>query len=420
MEKEALIQVVHFWHRVANEGTLFHRNLIDNMNLKGRTIIDVVGPRQSGKSSILKLLVRKLDGWLYINFEDPFFIQNNQATVLAELIDIYLEYFQPKLEYLFLDEIQNIENWEKAVRRLHEGNRYKIFLTGSSSKLMSRELSTLITGRHYSYELMPLNFKEFLLFKGLKINSFKEFALQKTKINRYFDRYLKLGGFPKIVLENNEELLKQYYLDILERDIIKRYDIRQKDILEKLGVFLLSHSAKMSSLTALGKTFAVSFEMIANYMDYFREAFLLFELPQFSFSLKTQQKALKKVYASDTGLANAVSFRFSEDKGRMLETCIFLHLRQQPAKIYYYKTRGGLEVDFLVKRGGKSELIQVCHDFIERETKQREIKALIEAMTELRLSTGQIVTKTVKDTIRIGKNTIHVLPASERLLDFAG
>lgn len=424
MEKEPLIKVIDFWQRTAKEGMLFPRALTEKIDLKSREITDITGPRRSGKSCTMKLLLQKLkDGssWLYINFEDPFFVENNQPQIIEQLIEVCREYFCPALKYLFFDEIQNIEKWEKAVRKLHEEAHYAIFITGSSSKLLSGELSSLITGRHLSYELMPLTFEEYLTFNNIKVGGKKDFILKKTKIAKKFDNYLKLGGFPKIVLEKNEELLKQYYSDILEKDIIKRYDIRHKSVLEKMGIYLLSNSAKVLSISSLARTFNISFEVAATYLDYFKEAFLVFDVPQFSYSLKTQQKALKKIYAVDAGLANAVSFRFSGDRGRILENAVFLQLKSAIGgrkELYYYKTKNNLEVDFLVKEKDpkKTQLIQVCADFRNEKTRQREIRSLIEAMDELKLSMGLILTEAVGDVVKIKNKTIHVFPASEWFL----
>lgn len=419
MNNKELIKTIDFWRKSAEEGDLFRRILTDKINIKSNEIVDIVGPRRSGKSSVLKLLIKNLekDSWLYINFEDPVFIENNDPKIIEELIEAYEQYYNPSLKYLFFDEVQNIKYWEKAVRKLRDGAKYKIFITGSSSKLLSRELSSLITGRHLSYELAPLNFKEYLFFKNISVENLKEIVLQEAKIFKYFEKYLKMGGFPKIVLDEDMELLKQYYPDILEKDIIKRHNIRQKDIVEKTGVFLLSNASKILSITSLEKTFNVSFEAASNYFNYFKEAFLVFEVSQFSYSLKTQQKALKKVYAVDTGLANAVSFRFSEDYGRILENSVFLHLNQLAPEVYYYKTKSNLEVDFLVRYSNqKMDLIQVCADISDEKTKKRELKALVDAMTELDISSSVVLTASEKDVIKVDNRKIIIMPAYEWML----
>lgn len=422
MNTEYLIKVIDFWNQSVNRDDFYPRELISKIDTRSKEVVDIVGPRRSGKSTLLKLIIRnRLDSedFLYINFEDPFFIQNREAQVIEALIDTYTEYFEKTLAWVFFDEIQNIENWEKSIRKLRDGTGYKIFLSGSSSKLFSRELSSLLTGRHLSYELLPLNFREYLVFQDFEISDKKTFVLHKTAIEKEFKKYLKTGGFPEIAITKNEELLKQYYHDILDRDIIRRHEIRQKDVLEKMASFLMSNSAKLYSIASLKKTWNISYDLASAYLEYFKEAFLFYELPQFSWSLKSQSKTLKKIYALDTGLANMVSFRFSDDLGRMLENCVFLHLKQMHEEVYYFKTRNHLEVDFLVKSGQSvSELIQVCADMADEKTKAREIKALSEAMEELDLQESTILTATEHDEIKSGGKTIRVMPVYEWVFGF--
>ena len=227
---------------------------------------------------------------------------------------------------------------------------------------------------------------------------------------------MKIGGFPKIAVSKDEELLKQYYLDILEKDIIKRHDVRNKAALEKLGIYLLTNSSKTLSVSSLAESLDLSKEIAAEYISYFKEAFLIFDLPQFSYSLKTQQKALKKIYSADTGLSNVVSFRFSEDYGRFLENAVFLHLRKQKGELFYYKTKNNFEVDFLLKKKGMFFLFQVSKNIENDLTKKREIRALLAAMGELKIEKGFIITKSMADTIKIDNKTIEILPAYRWLL----
>jgi len=422
MNTEYLIKVIDFWNLSVKRNDFYPRELISKIDTRSKEVVDIVGPRRSGKSTLLKLIIRNIlqsKDFLYINFEDPFFIQNREAQVIEALLDTYTEYFEKNLRFVFFDEIQNIENWENSIRKLRDGTNYKIFLSGSSSKLFSRELSSLLTGRHLSYELLPLNFREYLVFQDLEISDKKTFVLHKTAIEKEFKQYLKTGGFPEIAITKNEELLKQYYHDILDRDIIRRHEIRQKDILEEMASFLISNSAKLYSIASLKKTWNISYDLASAYLEYFKEAFLFYELPQFSWSLKSQSKTLKKIYALDTGLANTVSFRFSHDLGGMLENCVFLHLKQMYDEVYYFKTRNHREVDFLVKSGQKvSNLIQVCADMTDDKTKVREVRALSEAMEELELQESTILTASEHDEIKSEGKTIRVMPVYEWVFGF--
>lgn len=415
IDTQQLIKVIGFWHEVTKEEALHDRETSNNIDCDNKEVVDIIGVRRCGKSSILKLIIRRLnlkDNFLYINFEDPFFLDNNEALVIDELVDVYKEYFNKNLKYLFFDEIQVIPSWEKAVRRLRDSGKFKIFVTGSSSKLLSGELASLLTGRHLSYKLMPLSFEEYLKFKGIELKDKKDIILKEKALLKKFADYLKTGGFPEIAINSDQELLKQYFFDIVQRDIVMRHSVREAGILEKMAVFLMSNASNIVSIESLKKTFGLSYETVSSYLDYFKESFLFFEVPQFAYSLKKQQKALKKYYAVDCGLANAASIRFSEDKGKMLENCVYLHLLQNYKEIYYYKTGNNLKVDFLVKaKFSDRSLIQVSWSLKDTATREREIRALVVAFDELKLKKGLILTYDEEDEIKIDGKTITVTPA---------
>jgi len=413
IDKNQLVKVIDFWQKNISTAKLYNRDILNKIALNSKEIIDLTGVRRSGKSSIFKLIIQQLNlknNFLYINFEDPFFIAYNDPNIIDEIIAIFKEYFNSKLDYLFFDEIQEIEYWEKAVRKLRDAENYKIFITGSSSKLLSGEIASLITGRHISYNIYPLNFEEFLNFNNLEINTKKDVLLKDKKILKLFDEYIKIGGFPEAVLTKSYELLKNYFYDILQKDIVMRYNIREKDILEKMAVYILSNSGKIISVETLKTLFNISFNLVSSYLTYFKEAFLIFEVSQFSYSLKKQHKALKKMFSIDTGLSNAVSFKFSEDKGRALENIVFLELKNRGLDIYYYKTKNNLEVDFFITEKTKPKQIQVSWTLEYKKTKDREIKALLNAMSEINLNEGLIITYNEEDFIEINNKTITIKP----------
>jgi len=417
---QQLVKIIDFWKKSVEKDELYDRLILEKIDHKSKEIVDLVGPRRSGKSSILKLIIRRLklsDNFLYINFEDPFFVTHNNPQIIEEMVAVFREYFNPRLDYLFFDEIQEINQWEKAIRKLRDGEKVKIFITGSSSKLLSGEISSLITGRHLSYNISPLSFSEFLVFRKIKIRAKKDIILKERNTLRMFGEYLKIGGFPEAALTADVELLKNYFYDILQKDIVMRHNIREKEVLEKMAVYLLSNSGKITSMESLKAAFNISFFAAQTYLKYFKESFLVFELPQFSYSLKKQSKALKKIYAVDIGLANAVSFKFSEDKGRMLENAVFLELKNKKGELYYYKTKNNLEVDFLVKEKTKvKKLIQVCWTLEDKKTKEREIKSLMVAMDELKLKNGFILTYNEEDEIKVNKKMINIVPCWKWLL----
>lgn len=424
VNKEKLVKIIDFWQKSVENDDLFRREIIGTINLTGKEIVDIIGPRRGGKSSILKLVIKRLNlagDYLFVNFEDPYFVENNGPEIIEELLEVYQEYFGKDLKYLFFDEIQSIDDWEKAVRKLRDGAKYKIFITGSSSKLLSKEISTLITGRHLSYRALPLDFKEYLYFNKIGIDSKKEMILKENLLKRKFEEHLAIGGFPEVVLTGNRELLKNYFYDFIQKDVAVRHEVRDRGALEKMAIFLISNSAKIYSIESIKKFFGFSFESARDYLDYLVEAFLLFELKQFSFSLKKQSKAQKKIFTVDTGLANAVSFRFSEDKGRILENAVFLELLRRNNEVYYYKTENNLEVDFLIKDGAKiKELIQVCFDLSDNETRNQKLKALKQAMAELKLKEATLITMDQKETIALDNQKINIVPAWRWMLERAG
>lgn len=418
-ESQQLVKIIDFWKKTVAEDDLVYRPAADIIDIGGKEIVDITGVRRSGKSSILKLLIKKLNlsDFLFINFEDPYFVTHNQAEVIEELVAVYQEYFSRKLKYVFFDEVHVVDHWERAVRKLRDSGKFKIFVTGSSAKLLETELATLLTGRHISYRIEPLSFAEYLTFKGIELKEKKDLILNEKLLQKSFDGYLAMGGFPEIVKTGNLALLKQYYFDILQKDIVMRHQVRQKEVLEKMGVFLISNAAKTVSMESLKRIFGLSFEAVSDYFDYFKEAFLIIEVRQFSYSIKTQQKSVRKIYAVDGGLANAVSFRFSEDKGRMLEQCVFLELRRRGHEVHYYKTGNNKEVDFLVKpKTGKKTLIQVSWDILDENTRKREVDGLRQAMEEAGVTRGLILTYNNEQNIRSKGRSIKIMPVYKWLL----
>ncbi len=420
METEKIIKVIDFWNEFSRSGNLKDRSVLDNINFKTKEITDIIGPRRCGKSSILKLVIKKLNlknNYIFMNFEDPFFIENKKPLIIEELISVFQQYFNRQLDYLFFDEIQQIDQWEKAIRKLRDLGSYKIFITGSNSGLMESDLSTLLTGRHLSYKIFPLDFKEYLNFKNIRITGNKDLILNKQKILKQFDNFMQTGGFPEIVLTENMELARTYFYDILQKDIIRKYDIRQKLILERIALYMISNSSKIISIESLKNAYDISYELANSYLEYIKSAFLIFDISQFGYSVKKQQKSMKKYYSIDTGMLNAVSYSFSEDRGRILENMVCLALKNSKKQFYYYKTQNNTEIDFVVSENLKiTELIQVCWDLSDLKTREREIKSLVYAMKELKLSNSKIITYEQEDEIKIDDKIIHVIPAYKWLL----
>jgi predicted AAA+ superfamily ATPase len=378
----------------------------------------ISGLRRSGKSTLLSQIIHSYEKKpvYYFNFEDERLFGMSPDD-LNGLYEIFLQLYGEGGVFFF-DEIQNIEGWEVFVRRMHDKG-FKLFITGSNASLLSREIGSRLTGRYLPVELYPFSFKEFLLFKGATPEK-SDFYLTKerARLKRFFDDYLKEGGLPEFLKYGDKDILKALYDDILYRDIIARYDIKEIKVLRDLSLYLLSHTGTPFSYNGLKKMFDVgSMNTIKNYIDYLENTYLLFTLAPFYFSLKKQIVAQKKVYAIDSGIINFVSFKFSEQRGRILENLVFVELKRRGEEVYFYKTQKDTEVDFLIKKGLKpAGLIQVTQHLENKETKDRETRALFTAMEELHLSEALILSEEGQGELREGSKTIQMMPIYQWLL----
>ncbi|MEA1936532.1 MAG: ATP-binding protein, partial [Patescibacteria group bacterium] len=315
-----------------------------------------------------------------------------ELKLLIKIFDAYLEFYNPKGKiYLFLDEVQLVKNWEKFVVSLYDRKaNIKIFVTGSSSKLLQSEISTLLSGRYISKTVYPLSFREFLDFKKIEYKP----LLKTPKLYNQLREYLEFGGFPKIVLEKNKHnkriLLAEYFNSIVERDIILRHQIKNiKDVREIIS-FVFANVSKQTSTYKLEKNFDISSQNIRRYFEYFDEAFLLQFVSFFSYSVKKQIYNPQKIFAIDTGLRNAVSFKFSEDIGKLLENTVFMEFLRKKEQPYYWEN--GTEIDFLTRKGYQvSELFNVCYSLEDKQTLNREIKSLEKGMAEFKKSKAVLI-----------------------------
>lgn len=426
-EDMKIFEILAKWNAWDKElgDTGFFRSITNKImdHIKGPEAIAFKGVRRSGKSTIMLQIIKELlskgvkpTDIIYINFEEPFFIENKKNNILEKIYNIYREQINPdRFPYIFLDEIQEISNWEKWVRAKIDLKEAKIFITGSSSKLLSAELSTLLTGRNISFTVQPLSFKEFLEFKGVKISKHKTWLVNnKAIIKNLLKEYMKFGGFPEAVLRKNsnakEILLKQYFEDILYKDIVARHQIRDVETLKNIAYFYLTNMANLVSYNKIKNILDVPMDVVRSYSSYLYESFLVKDVLKHSFKVKEQLRNPKKIYAIDTGLRNVVSYRFSEDFGRIAENIVFTALAGKGSEIYYYKNLG--EIDFVAKRGAQiEELVQVSMINAEdKKTAQREIRALEDGMTNLKVNKGTIITGDWEESIRISKGIISAVP----------
>jgi predicted AAA+ superfamily ATPase len=360
-------------------------------NLKNDFIILISGIRRSGKSTILDILKKDYKNYNYLNFDDERLI-NFEVSDFEKLEDCFLELYGEN-NIFFFDEIQNIKNWERFVRRLHNSKK-KIIITGSNSNLLSKEMGTHLTGRNLSFELYPYSFKEFLDFKNFQIekNDFYD-KIKLIKLIKLFDNFVKFGGMPEFLNnKNNTNYFKNLYENILYKDIIVRYNLSKNEkILKELVYFLFSNISKQMSYNSLKNMLNLSNSItIKEYINYLQEVFLIFEINKFDYSLKKQLINPKKIYSIDNGLTNSISFKFSENFGRQIENIVFLHFKRiSKYEIFYHKNK--FECDFLLKEKDKIvKAIQVCK-ILNLENEKRELGGIVESCKMYNLKKGLIL-----------------------------
>lgn len=379
----------------------------------------ISGIRRAGKSTLLNQIINRFygKGVYYLNFEDERLV-DFEVSDFNSLYETFLELYGER-KVFFLDEIQNAPKWEVFVRRMQD-KKAKFFITGSNASLLSKELGAKLTGRSVAIELYPFSFHEFLAFKGYEPQkNAMSYTIERAGIKKHFAEYLRHGGMPEYLKYKNETLLKRVYEDILYRDIVARYDIKQVKALRELGLYFLSNIGTLFSYNNLKNTLGVgSMNTIKSYSDFLENGFLVFLISKFSYSLKQQFVANKKIYCIDNGLAESIAFQFSKNKGKFLENIVFLELKRKFSEIYYYKTSNNLEVDFLVKSGRKGiAVIQVSDNLDNEKTRQREINSLSRAMDELKLKKGLILTEDTDEEIKANGKVISVQPIYKWLLE---
>lgn len=368
------------------------RDFPDFETLTSHALI-VTGIRRCGKSTLLQQINQTVGGQtLWLNFEDPRLagFDTGDFNRIHEIV------VSRGINSLFFDEIQNIDKWEKYVRfRLDEG--YRVFITGSNASMLSKELGTKLTGRHISTELFPFSYDEFLEFVDLPAS--KESS----------DQYMQWGGFPEMLKTGMSEVLMHVFNDIVVRDIALRYGIRNTSMLQQLAVWLVSEIGKPVTGNSLRKIFDIgSSSSIMEYLSHLHSAFLFFFVPRFSYSQKVQIVNPRKVYAIDNGLISANSVSFGNDSGRLLENMVFMHLRRQTRKIFYFAEKK--ECDFVVfGTTKKPSLYQVCWQ-LDSNNIDRELAGINEAMDFFGVTEGRIITHDQSDSFAFPGKTISAIP----------
>ncbi|MBN2517347.1 MAG: ATP-binding protein [Candidatus Altiarchaeota archaeon] len=372
-------------------------------------VVMITGLRRSGKSTLLRQVMHDYYGdeeFYYIDFEDERFL-GFDARRFNDIYEALLGLFGEKKTF-FIDEIQKVHSFESFVRRFYDDG-FKFFITGSNSELLSREFGTKLTGRHVDLVVQPFSFKEFLGMRGFGLGKDTIHTTSgRVRIKEHFDEYLEKGGMPEYLLHGDIEILMRVYEDIVVKDIIARYDIKNDLQLRELYQYLITNFSKKFSFNSLRRTIDLgSVDTVKRYIGYLQDTHLVSLVNKFDYSLKKQLINDKKLYVLDNGFISAISTKIAEGKGWMLENLVFNALKRD-RNIFYYG--GKRECDFIVvDRGRIDAAVQVCYE-LTGENKEREISGLVEAMDKLKLKEGLILTYDQEDEIRLGGKRIVVKP----------
>lgn len=390
------------------------------------TTVAVTGVRRSGKTFLCRQMIKRsiengMDprSTIFINLEDPALEPYLGTQLLVDILDTYLHYLKPEGQiYFFMDEVQTIKGWEGWVRSMIEKSpEVKIIVTGSSSEIMSQELSSLLTGRFMELRIQPFSFPEFLGFYGALDKVWNEKQMQKDLLE-----YMEVGGYPQVQSIQNhdlkEEFLKELFHSTINRDIVNRFGVREVHKLKSLVTLLLNNVSNLTSVTKLKNSMnsagiKISSTTVNEYFSYLSESLIFIFIPIISYKAKDIEQYPKKLYCIDTGMVRSVKSPKRMDLGSLAENIVAVELLRRFPKdeIFYWNGKG--EVDFVLVRGDEKQLIQVCWDMEDPKTRKREIKALFEAEKELGSANKLILTREGSDT----EEGIEIQPLWKWLLE---
>ncbi len=394
-----------------------------------------IGMRRSGKTWTLYQIMQDLIAQgiefskiLYLNFEDERLIdmqKENLQDILMAYFELYPQYLNRSDIYFFFDEIHEVSGWEKFIRRLLDQEKVQIYVTGSSCKMLSKEIASALRGRTFVQEIFPFSFSEYL--QKLNIAIPKTIGTKaKIELVHHLRNFLQRGGFPEVIgtsPEVHRQILQEYISSVIYRDIIDRYGISNSHVLKQLLTHCLRNSSRIFSINKMYLAFkSMGYEISKNtlydYMSYFEDAYCVFSLNKFDLSYRKAAYSMKKIFAIDQGLITAVTMASHFDLSAQLETAVFAHFRRKSSTISYYRSKDDKEVDFLIVLVDHSiSLFQVCLSLKDENTKQREINSLLIAMKELKVGYGTIITLEEEGEIQSPEGIISLIPAFKILLE---
>ncbi len=411
---------------------LIERELVLDESAK---ITSIIGPRRAGKTYVLYQKIKHLvnsgvkkENIVYLNFEDPRLIGVTFKQV-RDVIKLHWQIFPSSINaklYVFIDEPQNIKNWEISVRALHDEG-FRIFLSGSSSKLLSKEIATSLRGRTIAHILLPLSFKEFLRLKGVSFDLSKLSSREKSALLSLVDEYLEFGGFPEIAQEGDKEnkarIINEYFNSVVYKDVIERYKIENTQLIKWLIKVLISSFSREFSihklyLTLKSQGFALSKNTLYSYSAMLEDAMFIFQVGKFNHAIRKKELTIPKVYLADLGFTKLA--QASKDIGYKIENTVFLELERRKktlTEISYWKNVQQEEVDFVVRQGAKvQKLVQACAYITNRDTKKRELRGLIKASRELKCKNLLIITYDYEAEEKIKNKKVRYVPLWKWLL----
>ena len=395
-----------------------------------------VGVRRCGKSTYMFQVIQRLlnqgvsrENILYLNFFDDR-LHDLQHEGLGLILEAYYSLYPEKKNtekvYCFFDEIQVIPGWEPFVDRLLRTENCELYITGSSAHLLSKEIATQMRGRALSWEMFPFSFKEYLDYQGIDVarslSTKKQFQVRKC-----FENYWQTGGFPEVAGLNRNLRIKihqEYYHAILFRDLVERHDVSHPKAVMDLAHRLIDTTASLYSINSLtGYLQSLGHKapksVVSTYVEWLEDAYFLFTVRVFDASLTRSKAAPKKIYCIDHSFVTSISSGILINSGHLLENLVFMALRRLSPLVYYYKTKSGREVDFIVQTQDRTRiLVQACESLANELTRKREVIALNEAMDELNLKSGIIVTRNEEEYFKIEDKTIHIMPIWRFLLGY--
>lgn len=425
MNKEILVEWNSHWEETAGS-KLIERELVRDIEpwLERKEILGFLGVRRSGKTTLMSILISRLSSniprknILFIKCDDD---RVQKENLIDDAIKSYMELVNPHGRiFIFIDEVQEIDNWENTLKRIYDLEKeIKLIISGSNFSMQKEDFSFMLAGRIAYFEVYPLSFKEFLKIK-LRIRDKIEALSKKDEIKHYLFEYMEFGGFPEVVLEKDPKMKKQllqFYFDtIIYRDIIKKRNLRSAAKMERMINMFLQNISNPVNFSKIGRDILLSVDTVGEYVTYLRDAYLVFTVPIFSFSVKSQEINPKKVYCIDNGIRNIKGFRFSLDHGRIAENIVFIELKRRTSsnplsRIFYWHDKKQKETDFLLMSENKvSNAIQVCWEITQPEVKKREVEGILSVLNEFDLESGLIITEDYEAEEIMGTKKIRYIP----------